>query len=192
MNAQHNSSNTLAIVGLVIGIISLVFSLIPCLGTFAFIPGIVGLVLGVIALLQAKDNGHPKGMAISVVVVSILACLISVFQIFFFSNAASKLKTERKEYTDCQVLKEDLTVSLKELKAVTKDIDKGNSPLENMKKVTQLGFTIDHIKKESVRLECDIDFENMESAIEESESTSENPTDKKDDRSQTEESNDEE
>ena len=162
MNSS-STSNTLAIIGLVVGVIALLFSFIPCLGTVAIFPGLVAAVIGVIAYFQARDNGSPKGMPLSVIIVSIIACLISVFQIVFIGNAAQDMKTDLPPYEDCAQLKLDLSSNVEKMKVVTKDLDEGNSPIANMKKITQLGINLDHMKKESLRLNCDIDFENMES-----------------------------
>ncbi len=68
----------MAVAGLVLGIVAIVFSFIPVLGMFIAIPcAIVGGILSAIAFGTRKD-GQGRGMAIAGGILSILAIVISI------------------------------------------------------------------------------------------------------------------
>lgn len=161
---SNNSNNTIAIIGLVLGIIAILFSFIPCVGTLAFIPGVIGLILGVIALLKAKDNGDPKGMSIAVIVVSVLACAISGYQMFAIGNLASDMKTNMKEYTSCDEITKDYNTVKTEMETLTKSMEEDNASFSSITKITKLGIKLGHIQEESIRLDCEIKFDNFNPA----------------------------
>ena len=164
MNSKR-PNNTLAVIGLVLGILALVFSVFPCLGMLAFIPGIIGLILGVIALLQAKDNGDPKGMAIAVLVVSGLACAVSGFQMAALGNMASGMKPDMKEYASCDEVSKAYDSTKLEMETLTKEMEEGSPSFASIKKITKLGITLGHIQEESRRLECDMEFDDFDPSV---------------------------
>ena len=77
---ENKQSNSLAIVGLVLGIISIVFPWIPYLGYVALPAGIVGIVLSA----KGRKIGTGKGMATAGLVLSIksLSICALVFLVF--------------------------------------------------------------------------------------------------------------
>jgi len=158
----NKPSNTLAIIGLVLGVIAILFSFIPCVGTLAFVPGIIGLIIGVVALLKARDNGHPQGLAIGVIVVSVIACAISAFQIFALGNMASDMKSEMKEYTNCEELKVDYEKAKEEMATLTKEMEDDNASFSSISKMTKLGVRMGNIRGQGEKLECDIDFDDFD------------------------------
>jgi len=159
---SNQPNNTLAIIGLVFGIIALLFSIFPCVGMFAFIPGVIGLILGVIALLKAKDNGYPKGMAIAVIVVSGLACAISGYQMFAIGSFASDMKTNMKEYTSCEEVSKDYNIVKTEMETLTKEMEDNKPSFSSIKQITKLGIKIGHIQEESRRLDCEMEFNDFD------------------------------
>jgi len=163
---SNKPSNTLAIIGLVLGIIAAIFSFIPCVGTLAFIPGVVGLILGVISLMKARDAGHPQGLSISVIVVSIIACAISAYQIFAIGSMASDMKSEMKEYTTCEELKVDYDKTNAEMETLTKEIESDNASFSSISRMTKLGIKIGHLQKESQRMDCGFEFDNYQKSNE--------------------------
>lgn len=63
----------MAVAGLVLGIVSIVLSFIPCINWSAILPAIVGIVLSSVGLAQSKKTGEGKGMATAGLVLSIIA-----------------------------------------------------------------------------------------------------------------------
>lgn len=160
--SNNQPSNTLAIIGLVLGIIAILFSFVPCLGTLAFLPGLAGLILGVISFLKAKDNGHPQGMSIAVIVVSIIACAISAFQMYALGNLASDMQGDVKEYTSCEELKVDYEKIQKEMATLTEEMEGDSPSFSGISKITKLGFKLGNIQKASEKLGCDIDMQDFD------------------------------
>jgi multidrug transporter EmrE-like cation transporter len=71
---------TLAIIGLVLGILALVFSFIPCLGMYAIFPGVIAIGLAVASLVMAGKVNAPKGMGIAALVCAVLGSGIAAYQ----------------------------------------------------------------------------------------------------------------
>lgn len=67
---------------MVIGIVALIFSFIPCVGQWALLPAIVGLILGALDMVQKKKLGQPRGMAIAGLVLNIITIVISCWWIY--------------------------------------------------------------------------------------------------------------
>jgi hypothetical protein len=79
---QTNSWKLFAIIGLVLGILALLFSFIPCLGMYAIFPGVIGLILGVVAMMQAGKVNAPKGMAIAAIICAVLGSAVAGYQYY--------------------------------------------------------------------------------------------------------------
>jgi hypothetical protein len=80
----------MAMAGLVLGIVAIVLSFIPCIGFFAITPAILGIIFSIIGLSQAKKTGQGKGMAIAGLVLSILAIVwIPIFILLIVGGAAA-------------------------------------------------------------------------------------------------------
>jgi hypothetical protein len=72
----QQSTNSMAVASMVLGITSLLVLLLCLLG---FIPAIVGLVLGIVAFRQIKLTGSDgRGMAIAGVVTSVVTLVLTV------------------------------------------------------------------------------------------------------------------
>jgi len=68
----------MAIAALVLGIVSIVFCLIPGLNFIAPILGIVGIVLAILAKKQLAEANEPTGMATGGLVTSIIGTVLGV------------------------------------------------------------------------------------------------------------------
>ncbi len=79
---QSGTWKTLAIIALVLGIVALVFSFVPCLGMYAIFPGIIGIGLAVASLVMAGKVNAPKGMAIAGLACAILGSAIAGYQYY--------------------------------------------------------------------------------------------------------------
>lgn len=87
---KSNAGKGLGIAGLVCGILAAIISFVPCLGTFALIPGIIGLILSLISLMQANKAGAAKGMAIAGLVCAVVGCSIAGWQWYAISKVAGE------------------------------------------------------------------------------------------------------
>lgn len=68
------SGKGLGIAALVIGIITVIWSLIPLLGAGAFWLSVIGLALGVIALIMAVRGQNPKK---GIIIAGFILCIVS-------------------------------------------------------------------------------------------------------------------
>lgn len=129
-NSSQNptAGKTLGMVGMILGIVAVVLSFIPCLGMYALIPGVIGLILSIVSISQAGKVGAPKGMAIAGIACSIVGCAIAGWQWYAVAHVADAVKDEfeKSGFMDslnkaAQQLKE-----LKEIKELPADTTSGN------------------------------------------------------------------
>ena len=78
----------MGIIGIVLGVISLIVAFIPCVGVVAFIPGILALLFSVISIVQASRGNGSKGLGIVALVVSCLAILLAALWLSVFSGVS--------------------------------------------------------------------------------------------------------
>ncbi len=86
-----NTGHGMGVAALIIGILSVIVALIPCLGLMAFFTAIVGVVLGAIGISQASRAEAPKGMALGGLITGAVALLISIAQIVFFAGFSDRI-----------------------------------------------------------------------------------------------------
>ena len=87
MENNNEKMNVKGLVGMILGILALVLSFVPCLGAFAIYPGIVGLIFSVLGLKNVK-----KGMAIAGLICSILGTSVAAWQWYNLNKAAEELQ----------------------------------------------------------------------------------------------------
>lgn len=90
----------LGIAALVIGIVALLFSFIPCFGMYAIWPGGLAVLLGGTGLWMSVNSGKVSGLAIAGLSVSLVACAVAAWQYQTWRNAPEKLKEIGKEVGD--------------------------------------------------------------------------------------------
>lgn len=83
----------MGIASLVIGIIAIVASFIPCAGFFTFIPAIVGIVLGAIGRVKLKEKNEPTGTATAGLVLNIVAVVWIVVWLILIGGATGVAAT---------------------------------------------------------------------------------------------------
>ena len=113
-----NAGKGLGIAGLVLGIIAAIISFIPCLGTFALIPGIIGIVLSAISMVQANKAAASKSLAIAGLVCSILGCCLAGYQMYVLRTAGAAMKEGLEELNKSGMM-DSLSKAMQELKEVT-------------------------------------------------------------------------
>ena len=95
MENQQNQpkNNAMAIVGLVLGIIALIVSFVPCVGAWAIVPGLLGILFSVLGMRKA----HGKGMAVAGLVLSIIAMFIGIWQWYALYKVADGIDKANKQ-----------------------------------------------------------------------------------------------
>ena len=76
---------------MVLGIVGLVISFIPCLGSYGLFLTIPGIVLGAIGLASAAKKNAPKGLAIAGLVCSIIGSLVAGYQCYVLHKAGDAM-----------------------------------------------------------------------------------------------------
>jgi predicted PurR-regulated permease PerM len=86
----------MAVAGMVLGIIGIVFSFIPVIGVFfGSILGLLALILGGVGLSRAKDPSRGgRGQAITGIVLGILALVMVILQVAVIGEAADEFNKE--------------------------------------------------------------------------------------------------
>ncbi len=90
-NTNSTAGKGMGLAGLIVGIVAVLFSFIPCLGMYAIIPAVVGIILSAISMSQAGKAGAPKGMAIGGLICSVIAVLVALYWVYvtmFVANEA--------------------------------------------------------------------------------------------------------
>jgi hypothetical protein len=115
--SSPNAGKGLGIAGLVLGIIAAIISFIPCLGTFALIPGIIGIVISAISMVQANKAAASKSMAIAGLICSILGCCLAGYQMYVIRTAGDAMKEGLEEFNKSGMM-DSLSKAMRELKEV--------------------------------------------------------------------------
>ncbi|MES2593056.1 MAG: hypothetical protein V4608_14330 [Bacteroidota bacterium] len=86
------SGKGLGIAALIIGIITVIWSLIPIFGAVAFWPSVIGLALGITGLvLSYKGQNAKKGVIIAGFILCIVSTGVSAFWISSVNDAVETL-----------------------------------------------------------------------------------------------------
>ncbi len=134
-NQSTENFKIFGIIGFIISILALIFSLIPCIGYYAMIPAILALIFSGICFYNLNKLNKNDGLTIAGLVLSILAILISFFQYYTF-----------KGFYD---LKNDINKKMDTISSQSKD-----SLKNELKNVIEKAL-LDELKKDSLNVEID-------------------------------------
>jgi len=100
--------SVVGIIGLVVGVVALLTSFMPCFASLALIPAGIGIVIGFIALVLAhkSDGSQGIGMPIAGLSVSAVAVLIAIGWLVLGKQLEKKFEKEGKEF-EAQMEKEE-------------------------------------------------------------------------------------
>lgn len=91
---ESGTVTAMSVVGFVFGLIGMMGSFIPCLGSLAFYIGIPAALISAIALGIAYSQNAKKTFAIVAVTISLIGVVISGWQYFSIVSAGNKAKQE--------------------------------------------------------------------------------------------------
>ncbi len=117
-----NNGKGLGIAGLIVGIIALLFSFIPCLGMYALLPAVVGIILSAISMKQLGKTGQPKGLAIGGLICSLVAVLIAIYWIYityYLAHNSSDAMLKISEELNKNGMMDSLNKAMEQLKEIT-------------------------------------------------------------------------
>ena len=85
MNVQFSGNpKPFGVIGLIIAIFSLIFSLIPCIGFYAFIPALLGVIFCAVNYMYRKQQKDGIGVPVAGIIVGGVAILIAISQFLIF------------------------------------------------------------------------------------------------------------
>jgi len=87
----------LSVIGLVFGLIGMLGSFIPCLGSLAFYVGIPGAIASGIALGVAYSQNAKRSLAIAALTISLIGVVISGWQYFSIISAGKQAQKELQQ-----------------------------------------------------------------------------------------------
>ena len=100
-NVKYTSlSKGFGITGLVLGILTLLISFIPCFGLFAIIFGIIAIMVSLIGLVIALKHNHEKGLIIGALICSLLGCGIAYSQYAAINSITNEIVKETNKMID--------------------------------------------------------------------------------------------
>jgi len=85
------ASNGLATAGFVLGLIGLLGSFIPLINIVGIVIGVVGAVLAAVGLAKAKKSGVGKGLAMSGLILGLLALIIGIIVNVAFASTVNNV-----------------------------------------------------------------------------------------------------
>ncbi len=90
MEPQKTSTEgqVMGIIGIVLGVISLIVAFIPCVGVVAFLPGGLAIIFSIISIVQASRGNGAKNLGIASFVISSLAIIIAAAWLIIFSGVS--------------------------------------------------------------------------------------------------------
>lgn len=114
-----NNGKGLGIAGMILGILAIILSFVPCFGWWAIVLAVVGVILSAVSMTQAKKAGAPKGMAIAGLICSILAIIIGSIWLFIIAKAVTEGGAMFKEAMEKSGAMDSLTKAMDQLKQLT-------------------------------------------------------------------------
>ncbi|MEO1051451.1 MAG: hypothetical protein AAFX87_12550 [Bacteroidota bacterium] len=109
------------IFGVFIGLFSMCFSLIPCIGIEAVVPAVLALILSIVSMITAKQQGQKALLAVVGIVISAIAIGIIVFQLTLLLGLGNAAIKSAKESLEERALQDSLR-RLDSLRSDTLDV----------------------------------------------------------------------
>jgi len=145
MNTQINKQNNgqgFGVAGLVIGIIAVLLSFIPCFGGAAVLIGVTAIVFGSIALSRANVTQTPRGMGIAGLSLGSFAVLIGILWLVLIVGAKDHFKNHFSEFWQWTEHLDDSDINID----LDEDFDNKQSLEELEKALDELEGTSDDVK----------------------------------------------
>lgn len=97
--ATSTKGKGLGVAGMVIGIVAVIWAIIPLLGAGAWWLAVVGLVLSVVGFVMAKNGNNPnKGMMMAGIILGIVATALSFYRVYQVTQAVKALEGIGQEF----------------------------------------------------------------------------------------------
>jgi hypothetical protein len=90
---NNNAGQGMGVASLVLGILGIVTSFIPCFGLFALIFGLLAMIFGAVGLSQAKKANAKTGMPTAGLVLGIIATVFTIIWWVIFAGVIAASST---------------------------------------------------------------------------------------------------
>lgn len=90
----------MGIASLVLGILALIVSFVPCVGVYALVFSILGVILGAVGIVKAKKSGEGKGLSIGGLVCNIVATAIAIWWFVVMGAVVTEADNLGKSFND--------------------------------------------------------------------------------------------
>lgn len=97
MNTTSSAGRGMGVAALVLGILAVLCSFIPCFGIWAVLFGALAVIFGGVGLSQASKGGGSKGMPRAGLVLGILATAFVLIWMLAFAGAVAESSAEIEE-----------------------------------------------------------------------------------------------
>lgn len=129
-----------AIIGLVLGVIALIFSWIPLVNMLSMVLALPGLVLGIIGIRGTRKAGKKTGRPVAIV--GTVLCIVALFMSFGANKAASDaLKKSQDEKAQSVAAASSNARSSTETKTENKTDNKSDAQASNSEKTVKYQVT---------------------------------------------------
>lgn len=129
---KSNAGQTLGIIALILGIISLLFAFIPCVGMLAFAPAGIALLLSTIGLVQANKNNGAKGLNLGALIVSVISIIFASIWLIIIVEVSKMDESEIENVVKdviMEVVDEDLN---EDLQTAAEELEKHLETLDSL------------------------------------------------------------
>lgn len=140
MASKHTiSARIIAIIGLVIAILSLLVSLIPCIGYYALGPSIVSVICSIVGIIYLKKAGKAASVAIVGVLLGAMAVASAIYQyiefkaVFDAKNRLENTVEEVEKEVKKEVRKKVIDYTKEKINDYLKDDDTLKKPAKKSK-----------------------------------------------------------
>jgi hypothetical protein len=79
---RSNAGQNMSIAALILGVLSIIISFLPCFNIFALLGGIIAIIFASVGLSQAKTENAPTSLAVISLFIGIIAVVISILFLF--------------------------------------------------------------------------------------------------------------
>ncbi len=110
----------MGVASLILGILALVASFVPCVGLIAIVPAGIGIILGIIDAISKSKKQESKGMPVTGIILSIISLIVAYVMtsatVSAVEEGAQQIKAEAGKAV--QQMEADMNKKLEEAKSL--------------------------------------------------------------------------
>jgi hypothetical protein len=131
---KSTEGQVMGIIGIVLGVISLIVAFIPCVGVVAFLPGGLAIVFSIISILQASKGNGSKSLGIISLIISGIAVVIAAAWLMLFSGLSFIANETMKDPKKMENIEKEIREVFRDFddEKTSKTIDSLENKLRNL------------------------------------------------------------